>query len=139
MKCKTEFRVEKEDIPELVHTLRIPESVKCYQGTICKAEEALCILLKRFTYPCRYSDLIQCFGRSVPELAIITNEIVNYIYNIHGHRLTQWNHQILQPEALETYAQAIANKGAALANCFGFVDGIVRQISRPGKNQRMVI
>ena len=69
---------------------------------------------------------------------MITNEMVNYIYDIHGHRLTQWNHQILQPEALETYAQAITNKGAALTNCFGFVDGTVRQISRPGKNQRMV-
>ena len=45
---------------------------------------------------------------------------------------------VLQPEALETYAQAITNKGAALTNCFGFVDGTVRQISRPGKNQRMV-
>ena len=138
MECKTEFRVEKKDIPELVHALRIPETVKCYQGTICEAEEALCILLKRFTYPCRYSDLIPCFGRPVPELAMITNEMVNYIYDIHGHRLTQWNHQILQPEALETYAQAITNKGAALPNCFGFVDGTVRQISRPGKNQRMV-
>ena len=138
VECKTEFRVEKKDIPELVHALRIPETVKCYQGTICEAEEALCILLKRFTYPCRYSDLIPCFGRPVPELAMITNEMVNYIYDIHGHRLTQWNHQILQPEALETYAQAITNKGAALTNCFGFVDGTVRQISRPGKNQRMV-
>ena len=36
------------------------------------------------------------------------------------------------------YAQAIPNKGAALTNCFGFVDGTIRQISRPGKNQRMV-
>ena len=63
VKCKTEFRVEKKDIPELVHALRIPESVECYQGAICEAEEALCILLKRFTCPCRYSDLIPCFGR----------------------------------------------------------------------------
>ena len=89
VECKTEFRVEKKDIPELVHALRISETVKCYQGTICEAEEALCILLKRFTYPCRYSDLIPCFGRPVPELAMITNEMVNYIYDIHGHRLTQ--------------------------------------------------
>ena len=71
-------------------------------------------------------------------MAMITNKMVNYIYDIHGHRLTQWNHQILQPEAFETYAQAIANKGAALTSCFGFVDGTVRKISRPGKNQRMV-
>ena len=56
--CKTEFRVEKNDIPGLADTLGIPEIVKCSQGTICGREEALCILLKRFAYPCRYSDLI---------------------------------------------------------------------------------
>ena len=30
------------------------------------------------------------------------------------------------------------NKGAALQNCFGFVDGTVRQICRPGQMQRAV-
>ncbi len=89
--------------------------------------------------PYAYSDMISCFGRPVPELAMITNEMVNYIYDVHGHRLTKWNHQILQPEALETYAQAIANKGAALTTCFGFVDGTVLQISRPGKTREWYI
>jgi hypothetical protein len=64
--------------------------------------------------------------------------MISLIFDIHGHRLTEWNHQILHPEALETYATAVSNKGAALTNCFGFVDGTVRQICRPGKNQRVV-
>ena len=29
-------------------------------------------------------------------------------------------------------------KGAALNNCFGFIDGTVRPIARPGENQRVV-
>jgi hypothetical protein len=138
VECKTEFRVEKNDIPGLADTLGIPEIVKCSQGTICGREEALCILLKRFAYPCRYSDLIPTFGRPVPELAMINYKMISLIFYIHGHRLTEWNHQILHPEALETYATAVSNKGAALTNCFGFVDGTVRQICRPGKNQRVV-
>ena len=136
--CKTEFRVEKKDIPELAGVLRIPETVKCYQGTICDKEEALCILLKRFAYPCRYSDLIPTFGRPVPELVMINNTMISLILDLHVHRLMQWNYQILHPEALEKYAHAISDKVAALTNCFGFVDGTVRQISRPGKNQRVV-
>ena len=36
------------------------------------------------------------------------------------------------------YANAVQINGAPLPNCFGFVDGTVRPISRPGKNQRMV-
>ena len=33
---------------------------------------------------------------------------------------------------------AIAGKGAALDNCFGFVDGTVRPISKPGEQQGIV-
>ena len=33
---------------------------------------------------------------------------------------------------------AVSDKGAALDNCFGFVDGTVRPICRLGENQRMV-
>ena len=43
-----------------------------------------------------------------------------------------------KPVKLEEYANAIQIKGGALDNCFGFIDGTVRPISRPGKNQRIV-
>ena len=39
---------------------------------------------------------------------------------------------------LDVYATAIYNKGAALENCFGFIDGTVRPISRHIINQRAV-
>ena len=29
-------------------------------------------------------------------------------------------------------------KGSPLTNCFGFIDGTVRQISKPGENQRIL-
>nr|XP_058957409.1 uncharacterized protein LOC131784603 [Pocillopora verrucosa] len=56
----------------------------------------------------------------------------------HGHRITQWNDTILNPRLLEQYATVITEKGAALDNCFGFVDGTVRPISKPGDMQRIV-
>ena len=111
--------------------------LKCDQGTACEGEEAFFILLKRFAYPCRYSDMISLFGRQVPELSMINNKMIDFIYDTHGHRLMQCNHQILNSKSLETYAEVISAKEAALTNCFGFVDGTVRQISRPGKNQRI--
>ncbi len=82
--------------------------------------------------------LVPTFGRSVLELAMVNNKMVSLLYDLHRHRLTQWNHQILHSEALEMYAKAISDKGAALPNYFGFVDGTIRQISWPGKNQRIV-
>ena len=39
--------------------------------------EALCILLKRLAYPCRYGDMIPQFRRSVPELSIICNYVLD--------------------------------------------------------------
>ena len=136
--CKADFRVEKADIPLLIDALRMPPEFVCKNGTVCDATEGLCILLKRFAYPCRYSDMIPIFGRSVPELSIISNEITDWLYTNHGHRVTHWNHDILSPAMLDVYATAIYNKGAALENCFGFIDGTVRPISRPIINQRAV-
>ena len=129
--CKYNFRFEKRDIPLLADVLHLPDTLKCEQRTTAEKIEALCILLKRTAYPCRYNDMIPYFGRSVPELSMITNAVVDYIYDNHGHRVTEWNDQILAPAALETYADAIHMKEAVLDNCFGFVDGTVRPICRP--------
>ena len=65
--CLSEFRVSKLDIPRLLRVLRIPREIVCENGTKVSGLEGLCILLKRFTYPCRYSDLIPRFARSKPE------------------------------------------------------------------------
>ncbi|XP_032228942.1 uncharacterized protein LOC116612389 [Nematostella vectensis] len=136
--CKADFRFEKRDIPLLVDALQMPDTFTCVNGTVCDATEGLCVVLKRFAYPCRLSDMISIFGRSVPELSMICNEVTEWIYNAHHHRTTEWNNFILSPNSLQTYADAIHNKGAALDNCFGFVDGSVRPITRPGLNQRVV-
>ena len=126
--CEADFRGEKEDIPILVEALRVPPIFKCANGTICDGTEGLCSVLKRFAYSCRYSDMIPIFGRSVSEMSIISNEVIHRIYNEHGHRVPQWNHRILDQTLLSTYANAIFDKGAALDNCFGFIDGTVRTV-----------
>ena len=136
--CKAEFRFEKKDLPMLKQALRIPDRFVCPQGTVCSGMEGLCILLKRLNYPCRYSDMIRGFARPVPELCMLTNTVLDWVYATHGERLTSWNQPFLSRECLESYARTISEKGAPLTNCFGFVDGTVRQICRPGKNQRVV-
>ena len=136
--CKAEFRFKKAEILRLAEALDIPETFLCHQGTTAAGIEGLCVLLRRLTYPCRYSDLIPRFGQPVPELSMIYNIVVDYTYNTHGHRITQWNHTILDPVNLKRYADAIYDKGAALDNCVGFIDGTVRPICRPGELQRVV-
>ena len=36
------------------------------------------------------------------------------------------------------FCQVIHDKGAPLQNCFGFIDGTVRRLCRPGRNQRVL-
>ena len=64
--CLAEFRVQKQDIPVLANVLQLPMNIRCPQRTIWDRIEGLCMLLRRFSYPCRYSDMISRFGRPVP-------------------------------------------------------------------------
>ena len=100
--------------------------------------EGLCKLRWRLAYSCGYSHMMARFGRQAPVLSVITNELLEFIYTNHSYRILQWNPAILQPVKLEEYANATQIKGGALDNCFGFIDGTVRPISRPGENQRIV-
>ena len=62
--CIANLRVEKHHISRLEDALQIPAvfTCKCDQETVCDGIEGLCIFLKRFAYPCRYSDMIPMFG-----------------------------------------------------------------------------
>ncbi|CAH3159199.1 unnamed protein product [Porites lobata] len=136
--CLAEFRVKKEDVPRLADVLQIPETVRCEQRPVCGRIEGLCMLLRRLAYPCRYSDMIHRFASPVPEICMITNTVMDFIFDHHAHRLTQWNPSIMNAQALQSYADAVSARGAPLQNCFGFVDGTVRPIARPGEHQRLV-
>ena len=67
--CLAEFHFRIRDIPILVQAMRLLDSYTCEQGTVCDRTEGLC-LLRRLAYPCRYSDLIHCFGQPVPEICM---------------------------------------------------------------------
>ena len=136
--CRAEFRVNKRDLAHLAECLQIPDAFVCNQGSVCEGMEALCILLRRLSYRCRYSDMIPRFGRPAPVLSTVTNKVIDFIYDTHGRRVMEWNHDLLSPARLQTYADAVYANGAAFENCFGFVDGTVRPIARPDENQRVV-
>ena len=136
--CYREFRVRKLDIPRLVEVLRLQEGLSCHQRIRAGTIEGLCMVLRRLSYPCRYSDMIHLFGRAVPEISMITNHFEDWIYENHHRKITEWNAELLSQGKLQLYADAVAAKGAALTNCFGSVDGTVRPICRPGVNQKIV-
>lgn len=135
---KAEFRFPPSKIYVLGKALRIPGTFTCPNGTAASGEEGLLMLLKRFAYPCQLSDMVPRFGRSVPEISLILAEVTDHVVNTQGHILQDLDQPWLQPYHLDEFAQAIHHKGAALYNCWGFVDGTSRPICRPGENQRIM-
>ena len=113
--CKAEFRFRKEDVYALI--------------------DALCILLRRLSYPLRYGDLIPWFVRTVPQLSIISNMLVGMLHTRFDYLLQTLDQPWLSRANLKAFADAIHQKGAALDNCWGFIDGTVRPICRPKRNQ----
>ena len=114
--CKAEFRFLKNDIYPLADTLHFPDEIICYNGTKTTSTEGLRVLLKRFAYPCRYVDMCPRFGRSIPQLCLISNNVMDFIY-------TSWNHlehtfvqPWLSPANLARFTAAVHNKGATLDN-----------------------
>ena len=66
--CRAEFRVNTRDLPLLAECLQIPDAFVCNQGSVCEGMEALCILLRRLSYPCRYSDMITAIWQTSPRV-----------------------------------------------------------------------
>ena len=69
---------------------------------------------------------------------VVSNLVVDNIYNRFSHLLTDLNQPWLYRENLKSLSIAVHNKGAALDNCWGFVDGTVRPICKPKHEQGAV-
>ena len=136
--CWVEMRFKKYDVYRLACALNLPHVYHCYNGLVVDSVEAFCICLRRFAYPCRYADLVPRFGRPVPQLCMMFNVVLEDIYNKFSHLLTDLNQPWLSRENLKSFANAVHNKGAALDNCWGFVDGTVRPICKPSQHHREV-
>ena len=78
--CIAQFRFCENDIPLLADVLQIPADLVSCQGTVFGGLEGLCILLGRLAYLCRYSDLLERFGRPEPEMSMTSSTVVSYIY-----------------------------------------------------------
>ena len=115
--CKEEFRFLREDIYTLHAIMNIPEMFTCYNGVKVIGIEDVCILLKRYFYPNRYLDLILRFGRPVPQLCMIANHVMNFIYERWNHLVTSFKQPCLPPANLKRYADYIHQIAAPLEYC----------------------
>ena len=121
--CRAEFRFEKRDIFNLKEIFNFPGEIIMYNRLKIDATEAICMLLKRFAYPCRYLDMIPRFARPTPEICIACNTVMHMLYQQWGFLLNSFNRVTLSPVNLQRYANAVHERGAPLRNCWCFIDG----------------
>ena len=132
--CKTDLRFYKSDVYRLASVLNIPEQIKAPNRSNFDGIEALFVFLKRFSYPCRHSDLLPRFGMSVPELSMVSVSMQNHVYANYSNLLHDFNQPWLSPAALQEYSACVNEKGAPLQNSFG----TVRPLCRPGEQRRIL-
>ncbi|XP_023930813.1 uncharacterized protein LOC106164122 [Lingula anatina] len=82
-------------------------------------------------------DLEEVFDRPSCNLSQIFTTTLDVIYENNGHILQSLRDQEWLTDGYELFAAAIQAKGAALANCWGFIDGTVRPMCRPQEGQQV--
>lgn len=154
--CHIHFRFYKADIFRMKALLNIPNEIILKTRIRVNGEEALCIMLRRLAYPCRwnvyvfyskfsmktvhfrYADLMQFFPRGRSALSEIFNFMVDHILREKGNILKSLNQPWMSHEAMKRLCRSVRNKGSPYKRCFGFLDGTVRSTCRPTYRQREV-
>ena len=127
-RMQMEFRFLK-NIYHLGEILQILNQVRCYNRIVADKIEALCIFLKRFTYPCRYADMLPMFARADLKR---NNEF--HLGNSAPSFEELWSALVVSSKSSKLcWCTVIHAKGAPVNNCWGFIDGTMRPVSRPGK------
>lgn len=128
--CFIDLRFRRADVPKISSIINWegPTSRNRYK---CDALTATCVFLRRLSYPCRWRDLETTFGMRQPVLTEVFWEVVGALYKNKRCLLTSFRHDLLQDRA-ELYAEAVADRGGALDNCVGFIDGTKIDMCRPG-------
>jgi len=129
------FRVDAASVRCMADALHLPHEVRepRHRHVVTRGE-AMCIVLRRLAYPCRWADLEGEFGRGQSSLCAIFLHMIDWIDARYASRM-QLNPVALGPR-LRAYADAVAAKGAPLDTCFGFLDGTAWQVCRPSWLQR---
>ncbi|CAN7977247.1 unnamed protein product [Ixodes persulcatus] len=131
------FRFEQVDVQRLRKALAIPERVRNAQRVEISGDEALCIALRRLSYPVRLCDMRREFGRAESTLSLFANSVLKDIVAAIGPLLGNFaRNPWLTSTALEEFSHAVQQKGAPLPNCWGFIDGTARAMCRPSRDQR---
>ena len=133
--CKEKFRFSHRHIQLLVSRLGFPDMiiVQHHKDRIL-AVEAFCLLLRRLSYPNRWCDLRDSFGRHASAMSRIFNYVMHFMLQRIKVSLLSYP---MNADRLLEYATAFEEKGVPnTLRLFGVIDTKKHLVCKPGQNQR---
>ena len=156
--CKDFFRFELKHLRRLKRALRFPEDVviKRYEPrtgkekTLVRAtgEEAMLLMLRRLSFPCKWTVLAMEAGRSVTQLSILFHWSIHHVHENFSHLRDSRSIESWEPQ-FERFAKTINRGGkrpnskagfrsCPVRNCVAFLDGSNQFLDRPSIFQHVL-
>lgn len=131
------FRFDINDLRRLSRRLGFGDTFKTKHRVSASGVEALAVVCSRLAYPNRWCDEAELFGRSESSLQAIFMDAITELDANWSDKLQFVDFDRVGPRFPE-YAAGIADRGALLPRCVGFVDGTFIPICRPSEGQQEV-
>lgn len=129
--CFRLFRFCRKDIGKIVELCGWHSGKTKEHGYVVDPVTAVCVVLRKLSYPTRWKDVEIMFGMHGPAMSEVMYEVVESLIGLRGNLLTTFRETLMRERA-EMYAKAIQEKGAPLDNCVGFIDCTKIAMARPG-------
>lgn len=126
--CVDRSAVHLSQIILMLELLCVPDRIRTDCGYVLSGRTALCILLYRMAFPCRYKDMRVIFHLPDSLLCEAFNYMLHFMDETWGPLLTLDIGRLV-PQ-LEVFVEALQAWGCPLPNCWAFIDGTVRGICR---------
>jgi hypothetical protein len=123
------FRWERDEMNYACQVLRVPEVIKCRNGDRAPGFDVLCMLSMKYAFPTRLGQLIPFFGFSTSKSSRLIAALRLYLFSEYARKLS-WIPDLSMGD-IKRMCEGIRNK-TNFPLCFGFVDGTVRPVCKPG-------
>ena len=132
------FRFSKSQFKHLCVVLRFPNKMTGRNRVAWTGLEGMLVMLRRLSYPNKFREMTEEFGRSKAALSLIFNETLLWFTATWGHLLENpFVRPYFTPALVNRYVDAVAARAQVNLRVWGFIDGTLRRICRPGVAQQL--
>ena len=112
----------------MVQLLCVPDMIRTDCGYVVSGRTALCVLLYRMAFPCRYKDMRMIFDLADSCISETFNYMLHFMNDTWIPLLTLDVGRLVP--RLGYFVERLQAWGCPLPNCWAFIDGTVRAICR---------